>query len=187
MTSPTAYPACAPASYSPFAAGPVRLAPSAGLIPTVLGAALSAAGLFGISWKDGVSYTDLFKANKDLPQPSGSNAAFVHNFLSGGAYGVALIGAVLAALWCFGVIGRRLTRPYKMAGVPAPRLARTRVTISCFQALFLATQSDGVWKLFDGHFDGVQAGPLLLVAGAACLFVAALIGPTVKRAEPRSY
>ena len=40
----------------------------------------------------------------------------MHNFVSGGGYGIAVISTVLALLWCCGVIGRRLTRPYNLAG-----------------------------------------------------------------------
>jgi hypothetical protein len=163
------------------------LVPGPGLIAAVLGVGLSAAGLLGVPWAAGVTFIDLFKANKDKPQPSDATAAFLHNFVSGGGYGIAVISTMLALLWCCGVIGRRLTRPYNMAGAGAPRLMRTRVIISSFQALFLATQSYGVWKLFGGHVDSVKAGPWLLIGGAALLFVASLIGPMVKRTAPPRY
>jgi len=175
---PTAGPLYAPAATGPLhESARVRVSGGIGAVLSVLGVLSSAAGLGLLAWVSKTSYTDLYKSVQHQPRPSGAKATFVHYFIGGGAWAAASVGAMLALLWTFGVIGRRV--------VQRRSLARTRVTISGIQAALAGVQLYGVWVFFDGHFNAAKIGPWVMLIGAGLVLLASLIGPSVRRpSEP---
>jgi hypothetical protein len=143
-----------------------RALPGIGAAIAALGTGLAAVGLTAVNWVDGATYTDIFKQVKDEPTASGAKAHFVHLFLSGGAFVLAAVGALVALLWCAGVLGRHVG---------------ALVTVGVLQVLLAATQAVGVYEYFQGHFDAVKPGVWLTLAGSFVLLAASVVGPRLSR------
>jgi hypothetical protein len=163
---PTYYETYPPFHPSAPALPAAQARPGIGAAVVALGAGLAAVGLTAVDWIDGTKYTDIFKLARNEPTPSGAKAHFLHLFFSGGALVVAGVGALVALLWCLGVLGRRVGG---------------WVTVGVLQALLVATQAYGVYENFHGHFDTVKAGVWLTLAGSAVLLIASVIGPRMSR------
>jgi hypothetical protein len=155
-----------------------RRAPGLGLVFAVLGGALCIASLAGVPWASGVNYSDLYKANKDLPNPSDTGASAAHSLLAGGAIGYAIIGAVLVgALWITGLVSRQ-----NAGYAPRPRpLLWTRIIFCAVQAFFIAALLYGFLEAYKNHLGDAEAGPWLLLAGTVSMLGALAVGPVLRR------
>lgn len=180
-----AYPAQQPAypyqqPYFPTSQ-PARQTPGLGLIFALLGAALCIASLSGVPWATGINYSDIYKANKDLPNPKDAGASAAHSLLAGGAIGYAFFGAVLVgALWITGLVHRR-----NSGYAPRPRpLLWTRIIFCALQVVFIAAMLFGFLQAYKHHLGSAEAGPWLLVAGLVIMLAALAIGPVLRRGNP---
>lgn len=158
-------------TYPPFHPGAPALPeaqarPGIGAAVAALGIGLAAVGLTAVNWVADGKYTDIVKEVRHEPTPSGAKAHFTHLFLSGGAFVVAGVAALLAVVWCLGVFGRRV------GGL---------VTIGVLQVLLASTMAYGVYETFHDHFDAVKPGVWLTLGGSAVLLVASVIGPRMSR------
>ncbi len=174
-------------------AGRPQPGPGFGLIPVLAAAVLFCLGFLAVSWErhgGDLKFTTIFAAAKHTDAPSDFQPLISWIYVIGFGMFLAVIGTYEATMWSLGRVRSRRSAYWtfgawaNLAWREDGKLRPVRITATILQFAFLCLHGWGLWAFYDGKPSNVGPGAWMILAGSACLVLAALLGPRVRSVGP---